>query len=81
MRWFWHPFVAEIQLLKTKLFKETNSADSFAKVYTEVMRTLDFVKMVEYWQWMVFCEHGSRNIIMPSILQPLPSKHVLLEEI
>ena len=54
MRRLWHPFVAEIQLLKTKLFKETKSADSL-RLYG------DFVKIVEFWQWMVFCEHGSRK--------------------
>ena len=28
MRRFWHPLVAEIQLIKTKFYKETNSSDS-----------------------------------------------------
>ena len=27
----WHPFVPEIQLIKTELFKETNSADSLLR--------------------------------------------------
>ena len=38
----WHPFVAEIELIKTKLFKETNSAEASLRF----MRTLDFFQQV-----------------------------------
>ena len=31
MRWCWNPFVAEIKVLKTKFYKETNSADSMLR--------------------------------------------------
>ena len=60
--------------------KETNSADILAKVYTKVMRTLDFVKMVEVWQWIVLwnADVEKKNRIL-SILQSLPSKQDLLE--
>ena len=53
-------------------------------------RTLSFLKkqtvktplkMVECWQWMHFVNVEVENIRLPSILQPLPSKQDLLEEI
>ena len=61
--WRYHFFTRKItHPSKTKLFKKNNKqCRSLAKVYTEVMRTLDFVKMVEFWQWKVFCERGSRQ--------------------
>ena len=61
MRRFWHPFVPEVHRIKTKLFLRIKQCRLLAKVYTEVMRTLDFMKMVEFWQWIVFCERGSRK--------------------
>ena len=61
MRRFWHPFVPEIQLIKTKLFKETNSADSLIRSIRRSCKLHDFMKMVECWQWMAFCERGSRK--------------------
>ena len=40
MRWCWHSFVAEIQLLKTKFYKETNSADAFLRSIRRSCETL-----------------------------------------
>ena len=46
-----------------------------------LMRTLDFMKMVEFGSEWYFVNAEVENIRLPSILQPLPSKQDLLEEI
>ena len=44
---FWHPFVTEIQLIKTKLFKETNSADSLLRSLQRFRRRSQNVKSLQ----------------------------------
>ena len=55
------PFRSRNTTHQNLAFKRSKQCRLLAKVYTKGMRTLHFVKMVEFWQCLVFCERGSRK--------------------
>ena len=68
------PFRSRNTTHQNSAFKETNSADSLLRSIRRACGPLVRFreKMVEFWHDMVFCERGSRNIRIHSILQYLP---------